>query len=216
MNLAHEYTTGAPRHSPGSGVPAPGASRPILFSAPMVRALLDGRKTQTRRAVKLPAWAESSTQIELDDYAAMFDLRGPYAVCRKTGCLAQITCPYGRVGDTLWVRETFAHRGDSVYYRATTGCAYDGAWRPAIHMPRRLSRIALRITAVRCERLQSISEADAEAEAAEPIGVGYTNFRGGYHLLWDLINGPGSWLVNPWVWVLEFEVVNQESRHAMR
>jgi hypothetical protein len=145
--------------------PVKGRERPILFSAPMVRALLDGRKTQTRRIVK-------GTAAEwLADPIGFL----PEFVADPGNHL----CPYGVPGDLLWVREAFAYLSDCRHNDPGTralaeGCFYradDGAtqsdisrWRPSIHMPRFLSRLTLRITDVRVERLQDISEADAVAE----------------------------------------------------
>ena len=175
--------------------------RPILFSAPMVRALLAGTKTQTRRVVKRNAYEKS---IHADQFAP--------PTC---------ACPYGQPGDRLWVRETWAKwgrddqcgEGPSVthepIYRAD-GSPWDeqDKWRPSIHMPRAASRILLEITSVRVERLQDISEADTVAEGipageVSPADAG----RFAYRLLWESINGPDSWAANPWVWVLEFKRV---------
>lgn len=161
--------------------------RPILFSAPMVRALLDGSKTQTRRVVKLPH------ENPLGKWEAL-PWGGPNGGRTRSGetVPAQmvighsrtgdiLSCPYGQPDDRLWVRETFAHmyrgnsmpesrRGDDVVY-AADGFAPDsyvyGAWKPSIHMPRWASRIDLEVTGVRVERLQDISRDDAKAEGCE-------------------------------------------------
>ena len=172
--------------------------RPILFSAPMVRALLAGTKTQTRRVVKVPKRMEGVTS--------------------PAGALVDFDCPYGRPGDRLWVRETFSYdaklhfRGDRgpCWYWADGNPEY-GDWtkpRPSIHMPRWASRITLEITGVRVERLQSISEEDALAEGAtlhkdKDPDYGYA---GWYRALWESINGPDSWAANPFVWVIEFSL----------
>lgn len=169
--------------------------RPILFSAPMVRAILEGRKTQTRRVVK--------PQPEFRDVQGMFGswtfkggLLYPNA---KSDVLA--LCPYGQHGDRLWVRETFfrvphpadcglaresiPHSWDAacaeagrIIYRADRGSdiAIDGMqWKPSIHMPRRASRITLEVTSVRVERLHAISEADAVDEGIQRGLDGYWN-----------------------------------------
>ncbi|MHB1023314.1 MAG: ASCH domain-containing protein [Acidobacteriaceae bacterium] len=223
--------------------------RPILFSAPMVMAILEGKKTQTRRIWKLPKWADWD------------EMEGG----EKKGCLIpsdpklrgwlyvdEVACPYGRPGDRLWVREAWrigawdcntgviaidyradesARRewlnigygdGGEEFYRyidqsiqdcvaAGMECDSDGGyrwepgqspcrWCPSIHMPRWASRIMLEITVVRVERLGDIGQGDACAEGCpsgfEPIGW--------YRELWEQINGPGSWALNPWVWVIEF------------
>lgn len=159
--------------------------RPILFSAPMVQAIQAGRKTQTRRLVKLRDFGPSSTP--------------GYDWCfrRKDGCWEEYTtadliakhCPYGVIGDRLWVRETFRYvdfeclpglNGQDVRWNAAVeyrdgvrGLRTDNVdpstrlgWRPSIHMPRWASRILLEITDVKVERLNDISEADAIAEGA--------------------------------------------------
>lgn len=190
--------------------------RGILFSAPMVRALLAGTKTQTRRAIK-PA-PDAMTPI------------GPVRFTekdRRAGRLGvMIPCSYGMVGDRLWVRETHLENpvlgliGGVVYRADGTANATGGLrWRPAIHMPRWASRITLELTEVRVERLREISEADARAEgcAASPTPDTYAGDRGrlvvddaqtakgSYAALWESINGAGSWDANPWVWALTFK-----------
>lgn len=178
--------------------------RPILFSAPMVRALLDGRKTMTRRVVK-PQPDEMfnpSSQVALESWT--------------------IGCPYGQPGDNLWCKETFSGADDQAFkhlviYRA------DGEqsvrWRPSIFMPRWASRITLELTAVRVERVQDISEDDAKAEGVieqfravvlrPDGGPDYhipNSYRGGFANLWDSLNAKRGfgWDKNPWVWVLTF------------
>ena len=184
--------------------------RPILFSAPMVRALLAGTKTQTRRIIK-PQHLAFFNQ----DAAAMLSYWNERPL------------PYGQTGDRLWVRETFGHfernqhfkPGCNVYYRADGNCLELEPWRPSIHMPRWASRITLEITSVRVERLQDISEADAIAEGCTQNHNGYywggphpvsglkqlATAKGAYQDLWESINGPDSWAANPWVWAIEFK-----------
>ena len=181
--------------------------RPMLFSAPMVRAILDGRKTVTRRIVK-------ARDLEWMDVHQ--GLREPDNAER---------CPYGQPGgDRLYVRETWAapHAYDHlpprlipkdarIHYAATEDRGRL-LWRPSIHMPRHASRITLEITSVRVERLQDIDLADALAEGISDTGAlildSAGNEQGGpiaeYAVLWESINGPGSWDENPWVWVIEF------------
>lgn len=199
------------------------SARPILFSGSMVRALLDGSKTQTRRIAKLTAGGH---------------VKEPRGQRRwHPGCDgAPQACPYGQPGDLLWVRETWAHDAESVeacrsayedilgglsygpYYHATETGRDSLRWRPSIHMPRWASRITLRIINVRVERLQAISEADARAEGARPLDVATgretldPNSRQGsytahYRHIWETINGSDSWDANPWVWVVEFKRV---------
>jgi hypothetical protein len=203
---------------------------PILFSAPMVRALLAGRKTQTRCIVKLPADAGA---VHIDPGGTIFG-PGPYlkveatAPDRVADMHPRIRCPYGYPGDALWVRETWRcfggreyeyHRDpESIVYRADRGAA-EGTWRPAIFMWRWASRITLEITSVRVERLHAVTEADAWAEgieevdgdldeaaicrAAKVLGCGVEDSRASYGALWAEINGEESLVANPWIWVLD-------------
>lgn len=151
--------------------------RPILFSAPMVRALLNGTKTQTRRVMKTQP--EPLDPNKPDGYYHC-DFRGGNVRSRKAnGFPAFIEhCPYGQLCDRLWVRETWMPRaaGSAALYRADyddaqasglAGMYSDRGWRPSIHMPRWASRILLEIVSVRVERLQEITNDDARAEGPE-------------------------------------------------
>lgn len=199
--------------------------RPILFSAPMVRALRTCEKSQTRRVVKPQPSQSSDTAFVGEDGIWRFShptLRGPVSHDAD-----DVRCPYGQPGDRLWVREAFFDATKlnerRVIYRADGDQSRFG-FTPSIHMPRWASRITLEITGVRVERLQDISEADAIAEGIEP----FTDFQptghwkryrdGGlnsyvdnpiasYASLWTEINGAGSWEMNPWVWVIDFQEV---------
>lgn len=196
--------------------------RPILFSGPMVRAILEGRKTQTRRIMKQQPQLVVGDGNKITGAQWWYD-KGDFALNRKT--VVNFLCPYGLVGDRLWVRETFsdlrgmgfdmpfAYRADSLKDYGS-GLQEDGdskrcrldygvKWTPSIHMPRVASRIALEITAVRVERLQDISEEDAKAEGIERRALDPWN-RTAFMRLWQGINGPESWANNPWVWVVEF------------
>lgn len=205
--------------------------RPILFSAPMVRALLAGTKTQTRRVMKdqpphqPEVWQGSLNRAMTQPVmAAAWDADDGSHQC---------LCPYGVPGDRLWVREAWmpvAHDTQPYRYRATNP-SYAGKWRPSIHMPRVASRITLEIVSVHVEQLQGISDADAEAEGIETVSVSETDVRyvnylradraqypkeatcgravHSYATLWESINGPCSWASNPWVWVVEFKRVTQ-------
>jgi len=197
--------------------------RPIMFSAPMVRAILDGKKSVTRRAIKLrPPYVMD----ERDDGSPW-----PYDTTWSQGDETPLLmpCPYGKVGDQLWVRETF-HRcphcvGGFISYRAggwlrlpsgspddggdrndvdarplNYTCVTDG-WKPSIHMPREASRITLEITGVRAERLQEITDADARAEGVNGVEE--------FEELWRSINGHGSWDANPYVWTIDFRRIGQ-------
>lgn len=208
--------------------------RPILFSGPMVCAILEGKKTQTRRVWK--PRREYADQVE-DGYGMPFWFD-------DAGYDHEQPCPYGKPGDRLWVRETtciaprhFATPDDTcvvdyegfarfVSYRADGHPEdamrdYKLKWTPAIHVPRWASRITLEVVAVRVERLQDITEEDARAEGIQVSELGEIAsatlelIKGEqwaaavlqYAELWQSINGEGSWAANPWVWVVEFKRV---------
>lgn len=202
--------------------------RPILFNEQMVRAILEGRKTVTRRVMK----------PQPDFLGSMVDPNTPFKTL-DAGLHARITCPYGEPGDRLWVREAWEadaqvdaiaprdlSQGEPIWYPADfsvrqTGCSMisKGRGRPSIHMPRWASRILLEITAVRVERLQDISEEQALAEgvhgepcdharqACSDIGCWGDTAKGAFGFLWEQLNGAGAWQANPWVWVVEFKRV---------
>ena len=202
----------------------------MIFSAPMVRALLEGRKTQTRRVLKpQPSEHVWSTlpgyQLRVTETCRMMDgrlgIRFAHSIPqnREWDWDDWTTCPYGAVGDRLWVRETWRPMyTDGAIYLADAGthrlnaateaeakASWPG-WKPSIHMPRRHSRINLEITGVRVERLQSISERDAEAEGVERAG-GETPFASAYRDLWSYLHGSESWDKNPWVWAIDFKLL---------
>lgn len=228
-------------------------TRPILFSGAMARAILDGRKTQTRLVVRNISigpggWPSFNAGPHLGNF-----LKPKY-------------CPHGTIGDRLWLRETWhpscrIANEFEIEYRAdestrTVVAGYDDptpsidraimreAWVSPIHMPRWASRLTLEITGIRVERVQDVSEADARAEGMLPNWAGelsgwnpdehgflpfdaddegnvpgcdpYDSFtaRDCFARLWDSINGtrPGcSWEANPWVWIVEFRRVEQET-----
>lgn len=187
--------------------------RPILFSGAMVRALLDGSKTQTRRVCKPAQAASLSCVIGIQDPRDFgqrpLEVPGSGWFGDEDGEV-QFACPYGRPGDRLWVRETWAEHPDfpgcrRAIYRADPECEYDTErWRPSIHMPRWACRILLEIVSLRVERLQAINDQDAMAEGVDASLYGKSH-RYGYSRLWEEINGAGSWSANPWVWVVEFK-----------
>lgn len=197
------------------------SERPILFNAPMVRALLYGSKTQTRRVVKPKPFAGGYHEgdVEFDGFRIPRE-GGPApakfsaeAVGGGAYMNEEIYCPYGQPGDRLWVRESYADIGCRLTYRADED---DGAhckvkkWTPSIHMFRADSRILLEITSVRVERLQDINEGDAISEGCRQPATGpdwQITKRWAYRALWEQINGAGSWDANPWVWVIEFKRV---------
>jgi hypothetical protein len=204
--------------------------RPIVFSGAMVRALLAGTKTQTRR--RLDAWTdEPLAYVEAGVIEALDRNDRPYRWPRTHA-----------VGDRLWVRETWTARmthgwtiadarsrmfQEEILYRVDEHESIDGWW-PSIHMPREFSRLTLAVTEVRVERLQDISEADALAEgmtqatadaimSAEELALYASTLvlcadaRGRilYETLWDAINGPGSWEANPWIAAYTFTVAHR-------
>jgi hypothetical protein len=201
--------------------------RPILFSALMVRAILEGRKTVTRRVVKpQPEHGIAPCHYVAGGWAET-DGNTPEG-CRCNN--GERRCPYGRVGDRLWVRETWARSRNNWLYAAdavvsegpqgnTDDWDWDASianrWRPSIHMPRAASRITLEITGVRVERVQEIENQDAKAEGFVDPSCTRENMslaRDAFLKLWDTINGnrPGcSWSDNPWVWCIEFKRIGE-------
>jgi len=191
--------------------------RPILMSGEMVRALLSGKKTQTRRMLKVqpldvltnrPPWELKNTRM-LNGCRCWFAL-----MTQNPNTGLAFRCRHGEVGDRLWIKETFqpiqlASEVTQWRYRATDekGLA---PWKPSIFMPRKASRINLEILKVKVQRLHDMTDSDAVAE-----GIGSamdrlcTNYHGKwinlYRELWERINGKASWDKNPWVWVIEFK-----------
>jgi hypothetical protein len=204
--------------------------RPILFSAPMVLAILAGRKTQTRRALRDQQPADLGAAM----HGGHLSRRSVHHHGKLVGHrMAPVACPYGVPGDRLWVKETFARESTGTLYRASAAeddsderCGwwqgerfFPGpiTWTPSIFMPRAFSRIALEVTGVRVERLHDISEADAQAEGilrtergwcsdeGQPVSI---TARRAYEDLWHAINAKrGGWGANPWVWVVGFRRV---------
>lgn len=203
---------------------------PILFNAPMVQATLAGRKKHTRRPMNLGRPRPNARLPRLENMTA-----DDILLCYRS--------PFGGVGDRLWVKETWqaASRfrctesaiggrhpiGDRIYYAADDNGFVGTPWRPSIHMPRCVARIFLRVTGLRVERLQDISEYDCFAEGYKPrefyreldanvaaaqlarISGSRVNSaaKSWFCDLWDSIygDGPHSWDRNPWVWVTTFE-----------
>lgn len=202
--------------------------RGMIFNGEMVRAILDGRKTQTRRVMKVQpsdGFHPTHNGYDLDLNAHWYtpgvvDKNGYLQPAKKDvfGVADEnegYACPFGAVGDRIWVRETFSpvpdHEepaGCSAILYAADGNGPYGKWVPSIHMPRWASRITLEITGVRVERLNSISDSDASKE-----GCCIADMESGdclsdvFARLWTSIYGDESWKVNPWVWVIEFKVV---------
>jgi hypothetical protein len=203
----------------------------------MVRAILSGAKTQTRRVVKPQPTPNGGGPVVMQTQSGFFNANG-----------LPIVCPYGQPGDRLWVREKWQPKSPywfnilksgedrsseaieyAVQFAATCPSpGLQGRWRSSIHMPRWASRITLEVMGVRVERLQDISEADAMTEGSDcvtwsgikgtaadlidwPLKEVNNPYRNGYAVMWESISGPGSWDKNPWVWVVEFKQVEGEA-----
>jgi hypothetical protein len=185
--------------------------KPILFSTPMVQAILDGRKTQTRRVIK-------PQPLDVVTYAV-----------QRFWYPEVIKCSY-EVGDVLWVRETFTNSEEYpfIFYKADADDV-SIKWKPSIFMPKEACRLFLQVKSVRVELLQEITEEDAIAEGIKPsedfaglyflygstknygriTRTDYVDPIKSFHSLWLSINGPTSWVKNPWVWVIEFEKIEK-------
>lgn len=204
---------------------------PILFSTEMVEAILAGRKTQTRRDKGLDlvnlSYSDHFKYLGKNHQIQKFHLFGWE---NDIGFLEKglITCPYGKTGDVLWVRETWTYSDEidnPYWYKQQFEEEYlpehqlKGIWKPSIHMPKEACRLFLRITNIRCERLQEISEVDSRAEGIKPLFPYYMDYTGNlshvltayasFKTLWQKINGEDSWNENPWVWVIEFEKIDK-------
>lgn len=222
--------------------------RPIIFNGEMVRAILDGRKTQTRRIMKKQPVLNGNLY---EVFGAAWS-KGVTSVPAVPGHSLSTRCPFGEVGDRIWVRETFAAFDADWKFPGRPHDLKDGPWpnviypasgsgvlpvtlRPSIHMPRWASRITLEITGVRVERLNDISHEDAGREgvhtevldqtvvarnyAAEDEFFQFWSesmphyvemnelFRASFHSLWQSIYGEESWQANPWVWVIDFRLI---------
>ena len=184
--------------------------RPILFTPEHAQKVLVGTKTQTRRIVKRNA----SGRVQAVGSPKNWHLDDPDAV---------LACPYGAVGDRLWIKEAWAWPGEELFMHK--GCPADAEtvekwkqdknappvkWKPSLYMPRWACRTVVELTEVRVERVWEISERDAIAEGVQPCG--HTSFHVDEHtcsfrLLWETIHGKGSWALNPWVWALTFKKV---------
>lgn len=196
----------------------------LMFKGDLVRAILEGRKTQTRRVVKAD-WIQSE-RAPLQTNPGRFHF----------WCSGEHDCPFGKPGDLIYVRETwmdlqgtgveyisdgklqrYAYAADTPPGSYGDECRkeYGLKWRPSIHMPKSAARIWLEITGVRVERLQEISEADAIAEGV-PNSLhlpGGRFARENFEHLWRVINGDGSWEANPWVWVIDFKHTDKPTAH---
>ena len=189
----------------------------------MVQAILDGSKTQTRRIKGLEEvnynpdeWIYDGFEFGLHHFKLSYSTgHHPQINERKP----TIKCPYGELGDVLWVRETWQTLGDQygegIEYAYKADIKEDDKfsegliWKPSIHMPKAACRIFLKVKSIRVERLQDISEEDAEAEGVMPCTLnsqtGNYCYKYGFIKIWHQINGEASWNTNPFVWVIEFE-----------
>lgn len=212
--------------------------RGMIFNADMVRAILDGRKTQTRRIMEVQPETEQFGLLRITDSTRRCGI-GKYhwSESNATGTHVRsklFSCPFGAVGDRIWVREAFASglsTKSTLAYRAThkredlEDGFYDTIkWTPSIHMPRWASRILLEITNIRVERLNAISEEDARAEGifdggclncGDPEPCGCANpepdATDAFAYLWQSIYGQENWQANPWVWVIEFKRIEDRA-----
>lgn len=226
--------------------------KPILFSTPMVQAILEGRKTQTRRVLKPQPLVHNEVikmPIPMDEYSKTMKqyVKKGYTQIYTKGVLQGMIapkCPFGEVGDTIWVRETWQHTSEFginnqdenagyIYKASENGKDWEEntegwKWKPSIFMPKDACRIFLKITNIRVERLQDISEEDAIVEGAKPCTDNLTmenrvhNYNNpstaqfplvhyyGFQSLWQSINGKESWDSNPYVWVIEFETIKNQ------
>lgn len=206
--------------------------RPIIFNADMVRAIVEGRKTQTRRIMR-----EQPEVIPKEDELGKPGFWIPFNAGKtmvRTDDM-HIACPFGLKGNRLWVRETFrvhsrATDVATLVYKASEQQSWTqqthrvpiekcnkpavvDTWTPSIHMPRWASRITLEITGVRVERLRDLSEEDAKSEGVIPPAGGVLpgwEHRINFRDLWMSIYGADNWEANPWVWVVEFKRVEGE------
>lgn len=217
--------------------------RPIIFNTTMVKAIIEGRKTQTRRLVKPQPkffkgnagghwWRCTHVQsmVRVEE-----ELQNPGEYYK--GFIDEVN-PFGKKGDRLWVRETFRFydsdecphadfpcgcpRNGTPLFKASHDCGDGEKWKPSIHMPRSASRIMLEITKIRIEQLNQISNQDAVQEGLlklpasgryvvnrgdQYFGAASTNPTEVFKWMWESIYGSRAWELNPWVWVVEFNVI---------
>lgn len=217
---------------------------PILFSTPMVQAILSGQKFQTRRIIKesfngcltnggphpcpnepivfYPGERIVNPQVEGEFFIHESEFVEAHFWCSTMDKIAK--CRYGKAGDLLWIRESFGTNlfGDIIFKASTRESDWQPKWKPSIHMKKEWARVWLRNVGVKVEALNSIGPSDAIAEGIERDWDGthywYKNYlteqlmKGypmvSYQTLWEKINGKGSWEIDPWVWVISFEVLS--------
>ena len=186
----------------------------MLFKAPLVRAILEGRKTQTRRV---------ATPVKHPDLGNLYT-PGALAMGREPQHVINRACPYGQPGDRIYVHETFsqhpewgqlAFRADGEEFEDADGWLWEPKWQPSSQMPKKLARIWLEITGVRVKRLQDISTEDCISEGLNTTLREYdaeVNLRDQFQELWESTGG--DWDANPWVWVVDFKVLSTTGRPA--
>ncbi len=200
--------------------------RPVIFTAESVRAILAGHKTQTRRVLKPQPSPTGGSRIDRIEYSGPLGWV-PTSPSGKVGIFHPVTyrCPYGNVGDRLWVRESWTDEApNKIYYRADMDFIPSTAWRSPIFMPRNASRLLLEIVHIRTEPLHNIGTLDAIAEGITgPFDVGYKAYympgdskpryscpRAAFEALWNYINFKRHpWDSNPWVWAITFKVCSK-------
>jgi hypothetical protein len=188
--------------------------RPILFNGSMIRAILSGKKTVTRRALTKSRHPEEIFPCDYSKEEAMVELGST-----RLGTRWWKSCPYGKPGDRLWVRETWAEVSVTqapdqkwiVYRECDNRTDFGGPWKPSIFMPRRASRILLEVTDVRVERLHAITNQQCIAEGCSggrgsiPRYIGNATVQEHFRHIWESTGG--DYHANPWVWVVEFKQV---------
>lgn len=181
---------------------------PILFSTPMVQAILEGRKIMTRRIVKFPKDYDGKAVFN----NGHFGLK--YSSNEFNGCVHRLG-PKWDAGDLIWVRESWncisylnPDNTEYAYFFKADGGDEFSKWKPSIHMPKAACRIWLEVTDVRVERLQDISAEDIKAEGVYYTIDYYPSLLEKWKELWIRIKGPESWDVNPWVWVVSFKILS--------
>lgn len=198
---------------------------PILFSTPMVQAILEGRKTMTRRIVRTPKNKGEYKGIGIvESNGILFAI---FQDPEKSWVSEGLKFPYGMIGDKLWVRETFFdcskfkdyplfnQQLTNYIFKADNTSIGEHKWKPSLFMPKAAARIWLEITGIRVERLHEITEEDAKSEGAEfqlwqtLNNTDTTSYKNGFTSLWLHINGDESWNANPWVWVIEFKRIEK-------
>lgn len=215
--------------------------RPTLFSTPMVQAILALLKGMTRRTKGLEKINQNPNdwQFEWADFCLEKPWRFTYKPSVNKQSLADrdfyqeaLKCPYGQPGDLLWVRECFGYYSNTLFYKADDSLAAE-KWKPSIHMPKAAARIWLQVEEIRVERLQDISEEDAESEGVQWIrrtsGICFMDYtiseyvfpmtaKNSFKSLWKKINGNDwniGWDINPWVWVVKFKVLSTTGKPQM-